>query len=321
MNEKPLVSILIPVWNREQDIIRAINSACSSSYRNIEIIVSDNASTDNTFDAIKNVAKDDARIQFYRNETNIGAVNNWVSCFEKSSGEFIKVLWSDDAITENTIEKLISPLLADDNVGFTYCKADRYIMEDDTVIDFKMLYSRKEELCIGMDELLTGFGLKLPRIPVTPGAALLRRNIILKTILDFSKLSDNCFDRAIGPDLMLIYNAVILGYKGSYVENTKVIFYADKSCITLTTDKAVLNKCYDEAVLQLLHNKNKEKKIFIMFRFLRSKFDMNLSRSKFDDIYLKEIKNISFLSILLKAISILIKVVCRLSLNKLKRMF
>ncbi|MFK2298794.1 glycosyltransferase family 2 protein [Bacteroides fragilis] len=101
----PLVSIVIPTYNREQYIEDAIKSAINQTYRNIEIIIVDNCSTDSTWDILNRWAERDERIKVFRNKMNIGPVLNWNECFEHTSGDFIKILWSDDWMAIDFIEK------------------------------------------------------------------------------------------------------------------------------------------------------------------------------------------------------------------------
>ena len=105
MNQNNLVSILIPVYNRDKFIEETINSALSQTYQNIEIIIVDNNSTDNTWRIIKKYTKKDNRIKAFKNDTNIGPVRNWKKCTDKADGEFGKILWSDDLIAPEFIEK------------------------------------------------------------------------------------------------------------------------------------------------------------------------------------------------------------------------
>lgn len=117
-----LVSILIPVYNRENIIAETIQSALNQTYRNIEVVVVDNASTDNTWAVIEDLAKKDSRINAFRNESNLGPVKNWLRCVEEASGEYGKILWSDDLTAPDFIEKTL-PLFNND-VGFVYTGAN-----------------------------------------------------------------------------------------------------------------------------------------------------------------------------------------------------
>ncbi len=102
---KPLVSICIPAFNREASIVRALESALHQTYPNIEVIVSDNASTDCTGNIVRAYAARDSRIKYFRNEKNIGSGRNFLKCFEYASGEFVQGLGDDDWLSGNRIEE------------------------------------------------------------------------------------------------------------------------------------------------------------------------------------------------------------------------
>ncbi|MDI6720940.1 MAG: glycosyltransferase family A protein, partial [Candidatus Aenigmarchaeota archaeon] len=82
---KPLVSICIPNYNSERFIKQTIKSALSQSYPNIEVIVCDNASTDNSCNIIKSFGK---KIRRYRNKINIGQNDNLNKCISLSKGKY-----------------------------------------------------------------------------------------------------------------------------------------------------------------------------------------------------------------------------------------
>lgn len=97
---KPLVSICIPTFNREQYLAQTIESALSQDYENIEVIVADNCSSDNTQELVKQYSSD-KRFFYYRNETNVGMVNNWKGLLDnKVAGEWFLLLSDDDYLIE-----------------------------------------------------------------------------------------------------------------------------------------------------------------------------------------------------------------------------
>lgn len=98
----PLVSIGIPTYNRASTYLRcALRSAMNQTYKNIEIIVSDNCSPDNTESVVKEF--DDPRIRYYRQKENIGPVNNRNFCLEQSQGQYFLLLSDDDVIDDDFI--------------------------------------------------------------------------------------------------------------------------------------------------------------------------------------------------------------------------
>ncbi len=95
----PLVSICIPTYNRASLLKEAIASAIVVDYPNIEIVISDNASTDNTCEVVQ--AFNDERIKYYRNETNIGSYRNFRKVlYEHAKGAYAIYLADDDLIID-----------------------------------------------------------------------------------------------------------------------------------------------------------------------------------------------------------------------------
>ena len=76
LTKKPLVSILIPTFNRAMLLKRAVESVLKQDYPNIEIIISDNASEDNTTDIVNSFSSE--KIKYIKREKNIGAVLNGI---------------------------------------------------------------------------------------------------------------------------------------------------------------------------------------------------------------------------------------------------
>ena len=115
----PKVSILIPVFNREDFISECIQSALDQDYENIEIIIVDNCSTDRTWHICQQFADAHGQIKAYRNEDNIGPVENWRRCAEKSSGALSKILFSDDLIAKDCVSRMV-PYFSQDTVGLVF---------------------------------------------------------------------------------------------------------------------------------------------------------------------------------------------------------
>jgi glycosyltransferase involved in cell wall biosynthesis len=98
----PLVSIGIPTYNRANSYLtQALQSAVNQTYKNIEIIVSDNCSSDDTESVVKDF--NDPRIRYYRQKENIGSVPNCNFCLEQSQGKYFLVLYDDDVIDDDFI--------------------------------------------------------------------------------------------------------------------------------------------------------------------------------------------------------------------------
>ncbi len=92
--EKPLVSIVVPTFNRDVAVRHAIKSALSQTYNNTEVIVIDDCSLDKTEKVVKRINSE--KIKYYRNDTNKGASASRNKGIELSSGTYIAFLDSDD---------------------------------------------------------------------------------------------------------------------------------------------------------------------------------------------------------------------------------
>ncbi|WP_299252675.1 glycosyltransferase [uncultured Cytophaga sp.] len=106
MQNQPLVSILIPVYNMESFIEEAVDSALNQGYGNCEIIIVDNHSTDNTWKVLSKY-QSHPNIVVYKNASNIGMVRNWNACLSYAKGEYIKFLNADDVLDADAISKYV----------------------------------------------------------------------------------------------------------------------------------------------------------------------------------------------------------------------
>src|SRR5207244_1635265 len=118
----PLVSILVPVHNRREHLPSCLRSALAQTRQDFEIVVVDNASTDGTWEVCQGFAKADPRVQIFRNPENIGPVRNWQRSFKYAQGHYGKLLFSDDLMEADYLEKTL-PLLSDPHVAFVFSMA------------------------------------------------------------------------------------------------------------------------------------------------------------------------------------------------------
>lgn len=118
----PLVSIGIPTYNRANSYLKqALQSAVNQIYQNIEIIVSDNCSSDDTESVVKEFR--DPRIRYYRQSKNIGAVPNCNFCLEQSQGKYFLALYDDDLIDEDFISTCMEAVRPHDEPGVIFTGA------------------------------------------------------------------------------------------------------------------------------------------------------------------------------------------------------
>lgn len=147
MNINPKVTVIIPVFNREHLIERSIKSVLNQSYRNLELFIIDDASTDNSFNKISQI-KDD-RLKYLRNDRNYGPSKSRNRGIELSSGELIAFHDSDDEWHLHKLEKQINALRnSPDDIAAVYCgmefidyKTGKKIGEDLNNADFKRTFT------------------------------------------------------------------------------------------------------------------------------------------------------------------------------------
>jgi glycosyltransferase involved in cell wall biosynthesis len=120
MNNKPLVSIGMPVYNGEKYLELAIRSFLEQSYSNFELIISDNASFDKTKDICRHLATKDSRIRYFRNQENYGAGKNYNDVFKLSSGKYFKWAAHDDLHSPVFLERCVEILENDPSVVLVY---------------------------------------------------------------------------------------------------------------------------------------------------------------------------------------------------------
>jgi glycosyltransferase involved in cell wall biosynthesis len=128
---QPLVSICLPTYNAGKTVMRTIQSILHQIYGNLEILVVDNASTDNTLNLLAQVT--DPRLAIHRNERNIGAEANFSRCIELASGQYIAIFHADDLYLPNMVEKQVRVLQDNPSVGAVFTLAS-LINDDDEII-------------------------------------------------------------------------------------------------------------------------------------------------------------------------------------------
>ncbi len=103
----PLVTILITNYNYAKFLSHAIDSAINQTYKNLEIIIVDDASTDNSQNIIKQYADKDTRVKYIFNEANKGQTFSINKGYHLSKGDIICFLDSDDIFLENKVEEIV----------------------------------------------------------------------------------------------------------------------------------------------------------------------------------------------------------------------
>jgi glycosyltransferase involved in cell wall biosynthesis len=135
--ENSLVSICIPTYNGQEFLEPCLQSAINQTYPNIEIVIVDDCSADNTNNIIVKYAARDTRIKIFRNEKNLGLVGNFNRCIQVAQGDWIKFLLQDDYLTDNCIETMLAGISEQDRI--VACKRT-FLLDEDMLEDRKRYY-------------------------------------------------------------------------------------------------------------------------------------------------------------------------------------
>jgi glycosyltransferase involved in cell wall biosynthesis len=255
---RPLVSILIPVYNREKYIEECIRCALNQTYRNIEVVVVDNCSTDKTFEICEELAANDSRLRIQRQDVNVGPVKNWQTCGKIASGVFSKLLFSDDLIDENYIEKAL-PYLQDESVGFVSTSAKIGEKPEKTLrVLYKNIFPSET---VQSSMYLTCLTQGKPELPYSPGTALFRTKDFQKNLsFDIPTNHPLKFENhGAGPDVLL-FARTALDYKNVvFLSDELVFFRSHDDSITIQNPDNIVHKGYEHAIASFCkHNLNRE---------------------------------------------------------------
>lgn len=108
MNNNPLVTVYITTYNRVEYLRRAVKSVINQDYKNLEIIICDDFSNDNTHDYCKELINKDKRVKYFRNLENRGACYSRNVAIKNANGMFITGLDDDDEFSSDRISFFIS---------------------------------------------------------------------------------------------------------------------------------------------------------------------------------------------------------------------
>ena len=276
----PLVSILIPVFNRQNTIENCIRSALSQNYDNFEVIISDNNSDDETWIICKQYKALDSRVRIFRNHTNIGPVNNWKKCAEEAKGKFVKVLFSDDILLPHCLKDMVKAF--DSRVALVYSAA----LVGKSLEKSKVRYSNLSNELITRADFINR--VICGDAPVSPGAILYRTNEFIDNLhTTFPTVIDRPYAlHGAGPDVLVSF---ITSLKYDFVAHCnwpRVFFKLHVGSITIGPQSKYVEQGYMSAISW----------------FLKKNFGLNTWRRYLALQFLKKILKLKFITpgILLK---------------------
>jgi glycosyltransferase involved in cell wall biosynthesis len=116
----PLVTIAIPTLNRAHLLRLTLESALNQTYPNLEILVSDNASEDGTWDLLQGLV--DKRLRTLRQATRLSMYEHWNKILSVARGDYFLLLSDDDVLRPQAIDKMMAAFQRDSSAGFVFCR-------------------------------------------------------------------------------------------------------------------------------------------------------------------------------------------------------
>lgn len=224
---KPLVSIGVPVFNGEKSIGKALNSLINQDYENIEIIISDNASTDKTFDICKKFTLKDSRIKFSPLSRNISGALNFNRTFKLSSGKYF--LWAahDDTRDKSFISKCLFKMEKHLDIALCHSYTNIFVENRKTFLCTANLDSFK-----GISEMIPQYKKTLQDFPAVAIYGLIRSSAMRKTQL---------IGNFLGGDIVFI-NELSLHGKFDQVPSLLFNYFTRKKWNTIQMDYHIIYK-------------------------------------------------------------------------------
>ena len=260
---EPLVSILIPVFNRENFIEECIRSALTQTYTNIEVVVVDNASNDGTWAICERIATSDQRVKIFRNDLNVGPVRNWICCAKEAKGELSKILFSDDYLELTCLCEMV-PYLNDREVAFVYCAARIGKSIKESAITYSCVDSSRVKSTQYLNLVLSG------KAPVSPGAVLIRTSDLLKNLhVTFPTSTPRQFERnGAGPDVMIMLLTALSYPFVANISKPLVYFRAHAGSFSVANINNDVVKGYRSALSYYLFNRIGKRSWYIYIGYL-----------------------------------------------------
>jgi glycosyltransferase involved in cell wall biosynthesis len=152
----PEVSICVPAYNASRWIVRAVESALSQTYRSLEVVVVDDASTDGTLERVRQLH--DPRIRLYSNSRNLGHSGNWNRSLSLARGRLIKFLCADDVLYPDCVEAMAALFATHPSIGLVFSLRDveMEVPDDPAARAWRAKHLRAHEVFGDLDELNRG---------------------------------------------------------------------------------------------------------------------------------------------------------------------
>ena len=154
-NQQELVSICVPIFNRQNLLVESINSIQNQTYQNIEIILVDNNSTDRSYELILENFSNIKNITIYKNNENIGYNQNFNKCIDLAKGKYIGIFHSDDIYDKDIVKKSIELISSNEKIGLVCSYGERINIDGEITgkFDIPRQLLKKKKLNFDFEEV------------------------------------------------------------------------------------------------------------------------------------------------------------------------
>ncbi len=203
----PKVSVGIPVYNGGTSLERALNSILNQNYPNLEVVISDNCSTDNTQEIVHEYLARDRRVKYVRQDVNLGATENFTKVFRLTTGEYFMWAAADDFRSPEFVSSCLAHMQSDQSAVLCAPKINGLISSLPQVRWTTSLSSFSDKTTV-----LTRYKETLKNFPATAIYGLYKSSAVKNTAV---------FEKFMGSDLVFIQN---LSIEGNFIECKSTLF-------------------------------------------------------------------------------------------------
>lgn len=232
IKELPLVSLIIPTFNRKSMLKRAIDHVLKQDYPNIEVIISDNCSDDGTENMVKDDYKNEYRVIYSRNETNIGPALNYKKAFyELAKGKYCVMQSDDDYFVDSSyISRAVKVLNENDDISFVFSGYYHNHERLGEKFRIKPNYPAKID---GLDFFIRFLKERYPNMP-NLCTTLIRVEDAKKANILY------CDPHCMAADLSILLRLLLVGNAG-YIDNVTLVYTLHKGSASINTDTCVID--------------------------------------------------------------------------------
>lgn len=225
-NMNDLISIILPIYNGEKYMRESIESVIAQTYRDWELLIIDDCSSDHTAEIAKEYASKDSRVQYFRNEKNLRLPRNLNKGFSLSKGDYLTWTSDDNIYKPEALLTMLEVLKKNPECNFVFC-------------DYEII-----------DE--SGNKISEYRIPEDYEDQIVGNNVVGACFMYTREVYDKIGDYQHGRILIEDYDywqRIFAKFKVLAVHNTLYQYRIHSQSLTGTTDSSIINRAYAEAVL------------------------------------------------------------------------